>query len=263
MKERSLEILDNNGDVIVLLDKTGIQLFTPDQPGYSRGVLSINGVAAINMGGVANQALLNTANVFTANQSISNTAPSLALTDTTASAKSLTIAVDANRTQIRESAGAAGSLIALDLANNRMGIATGALTLNSSLVVGGIGGIDAGFEINISSVATLQCYNRNSSVYANINIDALGIFIRPSGTTKIQANSTGVGFFTATPVAQQVSAANLTNSVTAGGTDDTITNYTDLTSYATDAAAIRNAIYQLAKKLKQVNDSLRLYGLLT
>ena len=51
-----------------------------------------------------------------------NTAPSFTLTDTTASAKSLTIAVDANLAQLRESAGAAGSLLVLDLANNRVGI---------------------------------------------------------------------------------------------------------------------------------------------
>ncbi len=57
---------------------------------------------------------------------ISGTAPSLALTDTTASAKSLTVAVDANKAQLRESAGAAGSLLVLDLANNRVGVATAA-----------------------------------------------------------------------------------------------------------------------------------------
>ena len=51
-----------------------------------------------------------------------NTAPSFTLTDTTASAKSLTIAVDANLAQLRESAGAANSLLVLDLANNRVGI---------------------------------------------------------------------------------------------------------------------------------------------
>lgn len=51
--------------------------------------------------------------------------------------------------------------------------------------------------------------------------------------------------------------------MTSGGTDDTIANFTDLTTYANDAAAIRNDIYQLARKLKQVNDALRTYGLLT
>ena len=58
------------------------------------------------------------------NVNIVNTAPSLVLTDTTASAKSLTIAVDANIAQLRESAGASGSLMVLDLANNRVGIGT-------------------------------------------------------------------------------------------------------------------------------------------
>ena len=53
-----------------------------------------------------------------------NTAPSFSLTDTTASAKDLTIAVDGDLAQLRESAGAAGSLLVLDLANNRVGIGT-------------------------------------------------------------------------------------------------------------------------------------------
>ena len=69
-------------------------------------------------------AYLSIANVFTTNQTISKTAPSVVLTDTTASAKSLTIAVDANLAQLRESAGASGSLLVLDLANNRVGIGT-------------------------------------------------------------------------------------------------------------------------------------------
>ena len=63
---------------------------------------------------------------FTASPGINlnGTAPSFTLTDTTASAKSLTIAVDANLAQLRESAGAAGSLLVLDLANNYVGIGT-------------------------------------------------------------------------------------------------------------------------------------------
>lgn len=72
-----------------------------------------------------------------------------------------------------------------------------------------------------------------------------------------------IGVLGAAAVVRQASGADLTNSVTAGGTDDTIANYTDLTLYANDSAAIRNNIYQLARKLKQVNDALRLYGWLT
>lgn len=71
------------------------------------------------------------------------------------------------------------------------------------------------------------------------------------------------GAFGTTPVAQPVSAADLTNNVTSGGTSDQIDDFTDLSTYATDAAAIRNAIYQLARKLKQVNDGMRDLGLLS
>jgi hypothetical protein len=76
-------------------------------------------------------------------------------------------------------------------------------------------------------------------------------------------DGTTVGFFNTTPATQPVSAANLTNNVTSGGTDNTVDNFTDLIVYANDAAAIRNAIYQLARKLKQVNDGLRTLGLLS
>lgn len=82
----------------------------------------------------------------------------------------------------------------------------------------------------------------------------------------IGSNSSGalLGFYNVTtPIAKPTSGANLTNNVTAGGTDDTISNWTDLTTYATDAAAIRNAIYQLARKTKQLNDGLRALGLMT
>lgn len=69
--------------------------------------------------------------------------------------------------------------------------------------------------------------------------------------------------FGGTPVGRQTSGADLTNNVASGGTNDQIDNWTNLTTYATDAAAIRNAIYQLARKVKQLNDGLRLYNLFT
>jgi len=71
------------------------------------------------------------------------------------------------------------------------------------------------------------------------------------------------GFFGTPAVVKQTSGADLTNSVTSGGSSDVIANYTDLSTYATDAAAIRNNIYQLARKVKQINDGLRAYGLFT
>lgn len=77
------------------------------------------------------------------------------------------------------------------------------------------------------------------------------------------AGTPTVNFFGAGAASQQTSGANLTNNVTVGGTTDTIADFSDLTTYSNSAAAIRNDIYQLARKLKQVNDALRLYGLLT
>ena len=70
-----------------------------------------------------------------------------------------------------------------------------------------------------------------------------------------------IGFWNQTPTIQPTNGANLTNNVSSGGSDDTIANYTDLSTYSNDAAAIRNNIYQLARKLKIINDSLRTIGL--
>lgn len=83
--------------------------------------------------------------------------------------------------------------------------------------------------------------------------------------TELERFQTGskIGWFGATPVVRQTSGANLTNNVTAGGTTDQIDDFSSLTVYATDAAAIRNDIYQLARKLKQINDGLRALGLFT
>lgn len=87
---------------------------------------------------------------------------------------------------------------------------------------------------------------------------------RPAITWGANSTVALLSFFdVTTPVAKPTSGANLTNNVTSGGTDDTITNWTDLTTYATDAAAIRNAVYQLARKVKQLNDGLRTLGLMS
>lgn len=63
------------------------------------------------------------------NLTITNTAPYASLVDSTAAAKGLMISVDANKAQLMETAGAAGSLLTLDLANNRVGVATAAPTV--------------------------------------------------------------------------------------------------------------------------------------
>lgn len=83
-----------------------------------------------------------------------------------------------------------------------------------------------------------------------------------TGTKFGTATTQKMGWWNATPVVQQTDGAALTNSVTVGGTTNTIADFA-ASSYATDAGTIRNDIYQLARKLKIVDDALRLYGLLS
>lgn len=75
-------------------------------------------------------------------------------------------------------------------------------------------------------------------------------------------NATGTLGFFGSAGATVVTQGAITNSVTAGGTTGTIADFTDLTVYANDAAAIRNDIYQLSLALANVVSALRSYGLL-
>ncbi len=96
--------------------------------------------------------------------------------------------------------------------------------------------------------------------------DKLDIVLNATTGTKIgTATTQKLSFYNSTPVIQQVSAADLTNNVTAGGTDNTVDNVVaaDVDATAARLVETRNAIYQLARKLKQVNDALRVYGLLS
>jgi hypothetical protein len=114
-------------------------------------------------------------------------------------------------------------------------------------------------SVTMTNAATLYIAN-SPAAGTNVTItNAYALWV-DNGSARFDGN---VGFFSTAPAAQQTSGANLTNNVTAGGTNDTIANYTDLVTYSNDAAAIRNNIYQLARKLKQVNDALRVYGLLS
>lgn len=78
----------------------------------------------------------------------------------------------------------------------------------------------------------------------------------------IRLGQSAIGFYGANPAAQAGGVgATLTNSVTSGGTDNTIDDWTSLTVYATDAAAIRNAVYQLARKLRLLELAVKAPGL--
>lgn len=114
------------------------------------------------------------------------------------------------------------------------------------------------------AAATVLTISNNGTNPLLTLADAVNIVLNTTTGTKIgTATTQKLGFYNATPVVQQTDGAALTNNVTAGGTNNTIDNYTDLVIYANDAAAIRNAIYQLARKQKVIGDALRAYGLLS
>lgn len=73
-------------------------------------------------------------------------------------------------------------------------------------------------------------------------------------------DGSNIGFFGTAPAAKD-DVADMVNNVTAGGTGGQLDNFTSLTVYATDAAAIRNDIYQLGQKVNELLNSLQSYGL--
>ncbi|HUK34665.1 MAG TPA: hypothetical protein VLV86_12170 [Vicinamibacterales bacterium] len=76
------------------------------------------------------------------------------------------------------------------------------------------------------------------------------------------ASTSKIGFFSVAnaPVAQQTVTA-LTNNITSGGSANTLTNWTNLSTYSSDAAAIRNAVYQLGQQVIAIQTALHNYGL--
>lgn len=92
----------------------------------------------------------------------------------------------------------------------------------------------------------------------------------------LKHTGTNLGVFSVAVAARQTGGANVTNSVTAGGTNDTVADLTVTVGSSVAAsgaavvadvearlASIRNDIYQLARSVKQDHDALRLYGFLT
>lgn len=118
-------------------------------------------------------------------------------------------------------------------------------------------------ELVVDGTAAQKWSSTTSTMSIDLTMaDAKNIILNATTGTKIgTATTQKLGFYNKAPVVQPTDGATLTNSVTSGGTTDTIANYTDLVIYANDAAAIRNDIYQLARKVKIITDNLRLLGL--
>lgn len=86
-----------------------------------------------------------------------------------------------------------GSRLAWDNTNFRLGINALASPL-ADLVVGGVGGVNAGLEIAPGVAVTAQAFNRNTAAYAALNVDGSVISLRPSGVEAFRA-SAGQGLF--------------------------------------------------------------------
>lgn len=108
--------------------------------------------------------------------------------------------------------------------------------------------------IQKNHTATWRVKDTDGTIYLDIDTTT------GSQAVKIGYDTCKLGFFAASPVAQQTVGA-VTNSVTAGGSTGVIADYSSLTVYATDAAAIRNNIYQLARAVAQLTTAVRAYGL--
>lgn len=95
---------------------------------------------------------------------------------------------------------------------------------------------------------------------ANLSANVMAA-VTASGANLALGAGQKAGFYGTTPPVQQ-SVTVLTNNVTSGGTANQLDNFTDLATYATDAAAIRNNIYQLGEQVNQLRTAIKNYGLL-
>ena len=111
----------------------------------------------------------------------------------------------------------------------------------------------------------LLIYSAQYVFHKDIHLfDEVNIKLATGTGTKIGTAATQkIGFFNQTPSAQIVMGANLTNSVTAGGSNNVIANITDLTTYSNSASTIRDDLYQLSRSVKIIQDGLRTLGLLS
>src|SRR3990167_6451116 len=83
--------------------------------------------------------------------------------------------------------------------------------------------------------------SRRGNVFSEpvvIYLDGRNLQFGTSSGSKIgTSTSQKISFWNASPSIQPTNGANLTNNVTAGGSNDVIANFTDLSVYANDAAA--------------------------
>lgn len=142
----------------------------------------------------------------------------------------------------------------VSLATNAEAV-TGTVSTNKAI-------IPSSLTARLAAPGTIGGTTPGSGNFAALTSTGASTLASGAGVAAKLGNSTGtLGFFGATG-ATKVTQGAITNSVTAGGVSGTIANFTDLTTYATDAPTIQADIYQLALALSNVVSALRSYGLL-
>ena len=142
----------------------------------------------------------------------------------------------------------------LRLATNAESV-TGTITTNVAINPGSL-------TARLATPGTIGGTTPGAGYFAALDSTGITSIGTGAGVATKVGNTTGtIGFFGITG-ATKVTQGAITNSVTSGGTTGTIANYTDLSVYANDSAAIRNDIYQLSLALSNVVNALRSYGLL-
>lgn len=167
---------------------------------------------------------------------LAQTAPIIHMEDTTAAAKDLEIKVDANIADFREAAGASGSLLALDLANNRVDI------LNNS----GAGALNVGStsQFSVTTGGLVGTYNNIAT--AGLGVPA--IYSESISATKT-ANFTAATYTPpATAGRYRVGAVLTTTSATNTGTLQVTVDYKDSqgTTHTADVIPLANAAGAIA-----------------
>lgn len=95
----------------------------------------------------------------------------------------------------------------------------------------------------------------------NINLGGAPTII--GGNLAVGYAGSNFGIFGVAAATRQTLGGTITNNIVASGTTNQLDDFTNLSVYATDSAAIHADIYQLGRYVKLIGDGLRAYGWLT
>lgn len=158
---------------------------------------------------------------------------------------------------VASAAGAVWDGILVDGGLNLTGVVTVTEVAKVRMPTGTIAGDTA--TVTITDAATLQI-DQAPSAGTNVVLTNSWALRVKAGATEIGGALAHTGLnlgFYGTAAITQPSVVALTNNVAVGtSTADTLDNWTDLATYATDAAAIRNAVHQLGRKVDHILDGL-------